>query len=271
MIYVTTEFGPLAYDTSVFPGGEVFFRFKGGILRNDRYKIRADLHSSEDVMRLLMATDALRRAGVRHIDLVCPYFPAGRQDRVCNHGEALSLKVMANLINAQEYDSVEIWDAHSDVTPAVIDRCTNVHQLEFLKSANIRVGSYQIVAPDAGAAKKAEVVAKYFKCPLITASKKRNPLTTEIEGTSVDLPYIGKKWTYLIVDDICDAGRTFITLTNEIKRQDPDAVIDLYVTHGIFSAGFTHLKWRFRRIYTANIWPDKYEGNEDFVTVLNKG
>lgn len=77
MIYVTTEFGPLAYDTSVFPGGEVFFRFKGGILRNDRYKIRADLHSSEDVMRLLMATDALRRAGVRHIDLVCPYFPAG--------------------------------------------------------------------------------------------------------------------------------------------------------------------------------------------------
>jgi len=107
--------GPMAdmgYSVLAFSGGEVHVRIlepneTPGLL----FEITARLHGSFEIMELLLLTDALHRmsAGAR-IRLVCPYFPYARQDRVCAPGEALSLRVVADLINAQDYESVEITD-----------------------------------------------------------------------------------------------------------------------------------------------------------------
>lgn len=87
--------------------------------------IRVRFTCNADIMRLFLATDAVRRMGVETVHLHIPYVPYARQDRVCYPGEALSAAVFAKLINAQGYDSVHCWDCHSDVMPALIDRCTN--------------------------------------------------------------------------------------------------------------------------------------------------
>ena len=57
---------------------------------------------------------------------------------------------------------------------------------------------------------------------------------------------------YVIIDDICDGGRTFNELAKSIKLQRADAKIYLVVTHGIFSAGFKELTKYFEHIYTTN-------------------
>jgi ribose-phosphate pyrophosphokinase len=63
----------------------------------------------------------------------------------------------------------------------------------------------------------------------------------------------------VIVDDICDGGRTFTEIAKAIRTQVPNARIYLVVTHGIFSAGFEELEKYFERIYTTNSYKDTIE------------
>ena len=96
-----------------FPAGEVGVsaHFDNNSTKTDLVKISAHLTSSDEVMKLLMLTDALKRQYPNaQLELRLGYIPYGRQDRVCSEGESLSIKVFANLINAQEYSRVVIFD-----------------------------------------------------------------------------------------------------------------------------------------------------------------
>jgi ribose-phosphate pyrophosphokinase len=63
---------------------------------------------------------------------------------------------------------------------------------------------------------------------------------------------------FLIVDDICDGGRTFIELA-KVLRPLTSGQVKLYVTHGIFSAGFEALAG-LDRIFVANPFPADLPG-----------
>jgi len=256
------------YEESIFPGGEVHIRLKNGVERHvGPFTITAYLHSSNDLMKLLLITDALKiKYGNAPIHLVLPYVPYGRQDRVCNPGESLSLRVFANIINSQDYQSVEIWDPHSDVTYALINRVNVVHQCAFvLKTVNRLLTSLSsqqhkllLCAPDQGALKKAQISSKLVGLPLINAEKIRDPKTTQITDIklNVDSSYT-PECDILIIDDICDGGRTFIELAKKLKQKF-DGNIYLYVTHGIFSKDLdVVLEAGIKHIYTANLWPDR--------------
>lgn len=245
---------PAEYSLLIFSGGEVHVRItKPDETPGLKFEITARLHNSAEIMELLMLTDALRRMsrGAR-IRLVCPYFPYARQDRVCAPGEALSLRVVADLINAQNYESVEVWDAHSDVAGAVLDRMVSIPALHFVQKIDLLNQSEKpiLVAPDAGALKKVSAIARAVGSQWIRADKSRNPSTGEITGTVVYSERVGQR-DFLIVDDICDGGRTFIALA-EALRPLTDGRIYLYVTHGIFSAGYEALTSAIDGIYTAN-------------------
>lgn len=49
--------------------------------------------------------------------------PFARQDRVCNYGEAFSLKVVADMINSANFSKVVVLDPHSDMVEALINNC----------------------------------------------------------------------------------------------------------------------------------------------------
>lgn len=235
----------------IFPGGEVQVKIEDHVGYGSA-NIEAHIHSSDDVMKLLMYTNALRQRDIERIYLQMPYVPYARQDRACVYGEALSIKVFADLINAQNYHEVEIWDAHSDVAPALLNRCRNLHCANFVKRIP-NVQNMVFVAPDAGATKKVMAAAQICKPNnFIQATKLRNVNTGEIFGTEVHgvLHHLDK---YLIIDDICDGGRTFIELAKELKKSG--GTVDLYVTHGIFSKGFAVFDGLIDTIYCANPWP----------------
>lgn len=241
------------YERMTFSGGEVQVRLSRPIRRTALFCIVAHVHCSDDVMALLLLTDALRRAGAREIDLKLPYVPYGRQDRVCAPGESLALRVFCDLINAQRYSEVWVLDPHSDVIGALLDRLHVVHAADVLAELSAEVLPRDrtiLVAPDAGALKKIDVISKRLLCPYIRADKTRDTTTGAITGTVVYSEHVGN-CDLLVVDDICDGGRTFVELAAVLRPLTTGRLL-LYISHGIFSRGPEVLTEHYDVVFVAN-------------------
>ena len=256
------RFGPLEFMS--FPGGERHVRlpvaapgWAGACVHAD-WTIEARIYTPADIMDLLLTHDAVKRAlpaGAR-LSLVLPYVPYARQDRVAVAGEPLSIKVFCSLINSMGFSSVEIWDPHSDVTPALLDNVVVAPTPQLMINAMAPSGNASLlrtcafVAPDAGARKRVSELAKHFKTEVVFADKVRDPVTGNLSGAEVrgalpDRPL-------LIVDDICDGGGTFIQLA-QVLREKTSQPLYLYVTHGLFTKGIEVLQPYFNGIFAANI------------------
>jgi ribose-phosphate pyrophosphokinase len=122
-----------------------------------------------------------------------------------------------------------------------------------------------LISPDAGASKKIYDVAKFNNLGnVVTASKVRE--NGQIVKT--DIPNLDKydeSYKFIICDDICDGGRTFIELAKAIKETHPNNELYLVVSHGIFSAGFDELSKYFKRIFTTNSYQE-FESEHEHVT-----
>lgn len=247
------------FKSFTFNGGEEHIAIEDNV--SEEVLIEASLVNSRKVMQLLIATDALRRSGCKKINLFAPYIPYARQDRVCNSGESLSIKVMAGLINSQGYNRVFTLDNHSDVTSALIHKNHEINIANIImrmtSENSVEKGTdftrYALVSPDAGALKKTYKLSKALGgVPVIECGKKRNVSTGEITATMVyeEKDVVKSFDRLLIVDDICDGGKTFIELAKALKAKKAKSV-ELYVSHGIFSKGMSVFEGLIDKIYTT--------------------
>ena len=248
-IYTTRSF--------IFPGGEVQVQMSGlpERLTGDA-TVLARLQSADAIVRLLLATEILQRSHRGAKRLVISYFPFAGQDRVMQPGEAFSLKAAAKLVNGLSYDEVTVYDPHSDVTAALLENVRVVPQLDLIQAhaplcSFLRDRPPIIVAPDAGATKKGFAVAHHFGLPLVTASKVRDTTTGAITRTELHAPAPLDNADVLIVDDICDGGRTFVELA-KVLRQHGAGRVFLYVTHGIFSQGLGVFQGLIDGVFTTD-------------------
>lgn len=285
-LFLTGTFGPrtigskysyVDYTKSTFPAGEVFFKINKYVnhlsqivepLSSDCVTIVSNPSTSEDVMTILMANDALKRDGIVNIDLFMPYVPYGRQDRVMNKGESLSIKIFTDLINSCEFNSVQIVDPHSSVTPALLNNCQlETDSLNYFYRRTFQTflhtnESYTVIAPDAGAEKRCfSVINSLFYSSISTLPisyspknlaigiKHRDPTTGDV---SVSLAGQVIEKTAVIIDDICDGGRTFIELATKLRELHHVERIILVVTHGIFSKGMGVLSSKIDEVYSYN-------------------
>lgn len=265
------------YDTFVFSGGEVHIKIKDRP-RGDRVRINCRINSSDDLMRLMMTVDTLRRMDIHYIEAFIPYIPYARQDRVMVTGEPLSIKVFADIINSLRLDHVYCFDPHSEVTAAVINNLydySNWSQVNsFLHShvlngknqpSHIAVkdrlddlwGNLMIVSPDAGAYKKIFKLCQSLKYPgkIILCNKLRDVNTGKIINVEISGDVSGKPC--LIVDDIVDGGRTFNELAAILKEKGATD-LHLFASHGIFSHGYEELLKNFKTIGTTDSIRDEY-------------
>lgn len=242
-----------AVTKTTFPGGESCIRLDPRLNDTD-VTICLDFENNGDLFDVALLADAVRRQiPYVKLQLFIGYAPYARQDRVCNPGESLSIKVVADFINGLKFENVCIVDPHSDVTPALFDRAVVVSQEAFAPcvARYLNVDNTIIVAPDAGASKKASKFAKAGGFNgLIQAEKVRDLMTGKILETRVPDILVGEM-DFLIVDDICDGGRTFTELA-KVLRTRTTGKINLYVTHGIFSAGEKVFDGLIDDVYTAN-------------------
>jgi ribose-phosphate pyrophosphokinase len=185
--------------------------------------------------------------------------------------------VIAPIINSQNFDSVTVLDPHSDVLEACINNFNKINNFNLVKFALTDIDNKNgaqnricLVSPDAGAYKKIFDVATHFNIDnIITATKVRDIKTGKIIHTEVPDIDKTKDFKYVIVDDICDGGRTFIEIAKAIKEKDENAKIYLIVTHGIFSKSFYELSKLFEKVYSTNSYSDiDVESHSDY-TVSN--
>lgn len=263
MIKIANFYQSSEVAVTVFKGGEVNVKLSAEQINevesSEELTVIGHLTDSNQVMAFFLTIDAIRRVDPEiRICASIPYMPYARQDRVCNPGEALSVALFAKLLNAMDLKNVYITDPHSDVTAAVINNSVIVSQDEVIarmrtEGLTINLDTW-LVAPDAGALKKTHtlVVSKYLKGAVagyITASKHRDIVTNEITETFVYGEVAGKD--LIVVDDICDGGRTFIEL-GKVLREKGCRSLQLVVTHGIFSYGVEKLLEYFDSIYTTD-------------------
>lgn len=280
----------IQYKISKFPDGQQSVTITGiGMgtgdpaspinLKDKACKILSRLHTFEELELIICATQALRNLGVKHIELFIPYLIGARSDRKFETGGVNYIKdVIAPIINSMGYEKVTIHTPHSDVSEACINNFNKFEIDSVVRFAienineelGIKSGDYskiRLLSPDAGALKRIYGAAEKigYQNEIIIAAKHRNLVTGQITHTSVPMNVNDAGKHIIIVDDICDGGRTFIEVAKVIKEiqglcatvhPDDHGKIYLVVTHGIFSAGLTELNKYFDGIYCTNSYMD---------------
>ncbi|PCJ60256.1 MAG: ribose-phosphate pyrophosphokinase [Planctomycetota bacterium] len=255
-----------------FSGGERHIQLSGLPEElNAPLDVKTDLLTSDAIIDLLLLDNALSNHYHKKIlmNLEVPYFPYARQDRVCAEGQAYSLEVIANLLNSLDLNSLTVWDCHSPVTVGLTG-AKNISPVDIIKTskslmANLRDEKSILVCPDKGAVERCTRLKEILGVKeIIYCGKIRAPETGKIIGTEVLADDLSGK-TAIITDDICDGGKTFIKIAEELKRKNVDQVY-LYVTHGIFSKGLEVFDGLIDKIFTTNSFPQKEDKK---LTVIN--
>jgi len=245
------------YKSLIFPGGEPHVQVDPQYIEGKNIWVDARICSADGFMTLLCLLDAISECGPERLGLFLPYFPGARQDRYEN-GSAFSLQIYGRALRRYSLHSILVLDPHSEMLKAIVD----VDALESHTVALPLDSKYRgIIAPDNGALSRCAKFATAAKIDLIfTARKVRNPETGKLSNFYINME--NRNGRYLIVDDICDGGGTFIGLADEIKRQSPNCILDLWVSHGIFSKGFYELDKRFGKIITTDSFPREQQPGE---------
>jgi ribose-phosphate pyrophosphokinase len=268
LIYLNGEQEDPNVEHITFPTGERHIRINPCVLVGKEDVVLVYNEPSGEIMKLAMAVDICRRAGVRSLTLLMPFVPYARQDRVHTEGDPLSIKVFANLINSMGFSRVIISDPHSEVTPALLNNCVIVDQHELAKVAadylaNHPLQSHEVVlvAPDLGASKKIKKLQSFLLSdeqhgifyPIIQCDKTRDPKTGAITGFKI-LDGDPENKHCLMVDDLCDGGGTFLGLSKVLEAAGAKQQ-SLYVTHGIFSKGTEILADNFLNVFCSDSFP----------------
>lgn len=193
-----------------------------------------------EFLHLAQLKQLIDARGFSNSVLDIPFLPYARQDKLVSNEATFALKTFGKLLNSLKFDTVYSLDPHN---LAATKECINNFETYYPYTALRRVAMRKyvdvIVYPDIGAYNRYSKIYD-FAIPVLKADKIRNQTTGAIEGLTIDATaYAGK--TALIVDDICDGGRTFIELASALKRDGVKSVI-LFVTHGIFSKGVSCLR-----------------------------
>lgn len=230
-------------------------------ISDEKAKITCRIKDCNDLILILLSVDAMKRCGVKQIELFIPYLPFARQDRVMVKGEPLSVKVIADLLNSQGFDKVQIFDAHSEVSLALINNSEAIDNHSFVSEVLKGKSDYLIISPDAGAYKKIFKVCQNLKYQgeIIMCNKIRDVSNGVIRSLTISHSDLQGKDCY-IIDDICDGGGTFTILSDVLKERNAGSV-NLIVSHGIFSKGLDALT-NVDRIYTTDSFKDFDHNNK---------
>lgn len=249
----------IKYKISHFPDGQSGIELTIGNPAPVEVTIKSRLNSFVDLEVLLCATAVLKNHGIKQIHLYVPYFLGARSDRAfTEHGLNYLKQIICPIINAQKFDSVTVLDPHSDVLEACLNNFKKHDNLNLFETALESLGLERtsenlcLIAPDTGALKKTYKIADHFGIKQVAVATKTRDAHGVISNVEIfNLPP-NPDVVFVIVDDICDGGRTFINLAQILKHRKPASEINLVVTHGIFTAGFVALNAAFNKIITSN-------------------
>ena len=221
-----------------FSDMEVFVEIHENVRGEDVFVIQPTSYPANDnLMELLVALDALKRASARRATAVVPYYGYARQDRKSGSRTPISAKLVANMITTAGADRVLTLDLHSGQIQGFFDIPTdNLYASPVFVKDILEHHSRQdlvIVSPDVGGVLRARDVARRLDADLVIVDKRR-----ERAGVSEVVNIIGDVAgrRCILIDDIVDTAGTLCNAAVALVEAGASRVY-AYVTHGVLSGG----------------------------------
>ena len=221
-----------------FNDGEIFVEVFENVRGEDMFVIQPTSNPANDnLMELLIMTDALRRSSASRITAVIPYFGYARQDRRTKARTPISAKLVANLLTEAGIERVLTMDLHAAQIQGFFDLPVDNLYASPIFALDVRhhfkddLENVMIISPDVGGVARARELAQRLGADLAIVDKRRVKA-----GEVAEMTLIGdvKGRTCLIVDDICDTAGTLCKAAETLKNQGAKEV-HAYISHGVLS------------------------------------
>ncbi|HUO77653.1 MAG TPA: ribose-phosphate pyrophosphokinase [Thermodesulfovibrionales bacterium] len=224
-------------DTTIttFSDGEIMIQINENVRGTDAFVIQSTCPPVNDnIMKLLLIIDALKRASAGRITAVVPYYGYARQDRKVQPRVPISSKLVADLITAAGANRVLAVDLHAGQIQGFfnipVDHLyASPVLLDYIRGRNLR--DLVIVSPDAGGVERARAFAKRLQCSLAIVDKRR-----ELANVSQVMNVIGdvKGRDTLLLDDMIDTAGTTTQAASALKEHGAHRVFAAS-THAVLS------------------------------------
>lgn len=230
-------------ETRFFPDGELYFRLPTESLNGEDVLIVQSLYGQPNnrLIEYIFATSTAKDLGARRVIGIVPYLSYARQDRRFKPGEAISLKIVADLIHNSGTDHLIVVDMHlhrvrgSELESIFKIPVSNVSAMplfgDFFKDV---VKNGIVVGPDEEAIEFARAAAIKYNGRYTNFSKTRLGDREVNIVADKTIEFSGKD--VLIVDDIISTGGTIITAVKLLREFN---VRNIYVaaTHALLVEG----------------------------------
>src|SRR6266853_827029 len=221
-----------------FSDGEVNVELMENVRGRDVFIVQPTNPPAENLMELLMMTDACRRASAKQITAVVPYFGYGRQDRRPRATRvSITAKLVANMIASAGVDRLLTVDLHADQIQGFFDiPVDNVYASPVLlgDAWKQKEKDMIVVSPDVGGVVRARALAKRLDDADLAIIDKRRPRPNESKVMNIIGEVEGK--TCVLVDDMVDTAGTLCQAAQALKDEGALKVV-AYITHPVLSGG----------------------------------
>ena len=219
-----------------FSDGEVNVELMENVRGRDVFIVQPTNPPAENLMELLMMTDACRRASAKRITAVVPYFGYGRQDRRPRATRvSITAKLVANMIASAGVDRLLTVDLHADQIQGFFDiPVDNVYASPVLlgDAWKQKYKNMIVVSPDVGGVVRARALAKRLDDADLAIIDKRRPRPNESKVMNIIGEVEGK--TCVLVDDMVDTAGTLCQAAQALKDEGAIKVV-AYITHPVLS------------------------------------
>lgn len=248
---IRPEESNIKYEIIHFPDGEVHIKL-GEFSRKDKVEVKCRITNAEDLFILIQLGDIFERHAVDW-GLKIYYLMSARMDRVISFNESYSLRVVTDIISQAKPQWIHLVHPHSRKSLELLDADDLFPLFPFHGVKNLY--DYQICFPDKGAVERYYQHFSRYGIPLV-GKKVRNIDTGKIESIIIENSddYVGKP--ILVIDDLCDAGGTFIGIAEAIRSFAPDAKLNISVFHMVNRKGIENLSKTYDEVIFTNSYKD---------------
>lgn len=232
--YLGTTVGPMISKN--FSDGEIYVQIQESIRGDDVFIVQSLCNPvNENLMELLIIIDAFKRASAKTITAVIPYYGYARQDRKTAGREAITAKLVADLLTTAGANRILALDLHTGQIQGffniLVDHIYSTPVLiKYIKDKNLGP-DIVAVSPDAGGVERTRFFAKKLNCPIAIVDKRRRAHNVaEVENVIGDV----KGKIAVLIDDMIDTAGT---ITEAAKLLVKEGAKEVYVcaAHPVFS------------------------------------
>jgi ribose-phosphate pyrophosphokinase len=223
-------------NVTKFSDGEINAEILENVRGADVFILQPTCYPTNDnLMEVLVLSDALKRASAGRITAAIPYFGYARQDRRPRSARVpISARLVANMLTSAGVDRVLTIDLHADQIQGFFDiPVDNIYAspvlLRDIKSRHL--DNLMVVSPDTGGVARARAFAKTLQVDMAIIDKRR-PKANEAEVMNIIGDINGKNC--LIIDDMIDTANTLCKAADALKQRGANKVY-AYATHAVFS------------------------------------